>query len=237
MDDPIFLLCNESLAVLNKPGGLLTQAPPGIDSLELRVRAWRSQQIGIAAPYIGIPHRLDRPASGAILVGWSRGATRKLAQQFERRQIEKYYWCVVTGEVSPTAGEWVDWMRKIPDEARSERVNEHHPSAQLAVLRYRVLGRAAGLTWLGIHLETGRTHQIRLQCAARGFPILGDELYGCDRPFGPRTLDQRARWIALHARQLVVPIGGQQDRPMSIEAPLFDHWLSLKKNFPQMGEG
>ncbi len=74
--------------------------------------------------------------------------------------------------------------------------------AQEAVLRYRVRQQWAHTSWLEIELETGRTHQIRVQCAVRGHPVLGDLLYHSTVPFGPATEDERARWIALHAYSL-----------------------------------
>lgn len=228
----------ENWVAINKPGGVLTQAPPGIDSIELRVFRWREEQAGgstASGPYVGVPHRLDRPVSGVILLGLSRNMTRKLAELFQRREVTKHYWAVVEGEVAGEAGTWSDFMRKIPDEARSEVVPADHPEAQLAVLNYRVLGRSSGRTWLRIELETGRTHQIRLQCSSRGYPIWGDELYGARTPFGPQTADLRERWIGLHARRLSFrEPGGQAGAMVTLVAPLFTPWEACAELFPQM---
>src|SRR5437763_936150 len=81
------------------------------------------------------------------------------------------------------------------------------PAAQQAVLHYRTLGPLAlgsgrPATRLEIELETGRMHQVRIQAASRGHPVLGDSLYGATTLFGPETPDPRARSIALHARTL-----------------------------------
>lgn len=225
---------------VNKPGGVLTQAPPGIDSIELRVYRWRqstASRENTSAPYVGVPHRLDRPVSGLLLVGLSRNMTRKLAELFQRREVTKYYWAVVEGEVGEEAGTWSDFMRKIPDEARSEIVPAEHPEAQLAVLNYRVLGRAPGMTWLRVELETGRTHQIRLQCSVRGYPIVGDDLYGARTAFGPQTPDLRERWIGLHARRLSFrEPGGQAGEMINLVAPLFAPWKTIAETFPMMFE-
>lgn len=234
------LILRENWLAVNKPGGVLTQAPPGIDSVELRVFRWRQPPAGggdNAGPYVGIPHRLDRPVSGVLLVGLSRNMTRKLAELFQRREVSKHYWAVVEGEVAEEAGSWSDFMRKIPDEARSEIVPAEHPDAQLAVLNYRVLGRGPGMTWLRIELETGRTHQIRLQCSARGFPIIGDDLYGSRTLFGPQTPDLRERWIGLHARRLSFrEPGGQAGQMMNLVAPLYAPWKAVTETFPMMLE-
>jgi 23S rRNA pseudouridine1911/1915/1917 synthase len=70
------------------------------------------------------------------------------------------------------------------------------------VLHYRTLAAGPEVTWLEIELETGRTHQVRIQAASRGHPLLGDAQYGATVPFGPQYDDQRLRAIALHARML-----------------------------------
>jgi 23S rRNA-/tRNA-specific pseudouridylate synthase len=234
------LVRRDNWIAVNKPAGVLTQAPPGIDSVELRVYRWRQSQLDCFANdacYVGVPHRLDRPVSGVMLLGLSRNMTRKLAELFQRREVTKHYWAVVEGEFAGDAGTWSDFMRKIPDEARSEIVAAEHPDAQLAVLNYQVLGRAAGLTWLRIELETGRTHQIRLQCSARGYPIIGDELYGARMAFGPQTQDTRERWIGLHARRLSFrEPGGQAGQVCTLVAPLYVPWEKLADAFPNMLE-
>ena len=116
--------------------------------------------------------------------------------------VRKVYWTLVEGHVADEQGVWRDFVRKVPDEPRAEIVDRQHPAARLAVLNFRVLQRFAAATWLEIELETGRTHQIRLQAAARGFPVVGDSQYGAKESFGPLTEDLRERWIALHARSL-----------------------------------
>lgn len=204
-DGPGFELLWEggSCLVVGKPPGLLTQAPPGIDSLEVRLKRFLTERDQSAAPpYLAIIHRLDRPASGVLVFARKINAARKLALQFEHREVDKRYWTLVEGQVAEDAGEWIDWMSKVDGEARSEIVPRDGVRAQQAILRYRVLARLASCTWLEIQLQTGRTHQIRLQAAAHGHPVLGDTLYGAKSLFGPPTEDERARWIALHARSL-----------------------------------
>lgn len=189
--------------VFNKPPALLTQAPPGIDSLESRIKRWLMRRGGLdAPPYLATIHRLDRPASGAILFATKINAARKLSLQFEHREVSKTYWAFVEGRVDPSAGRWVDWMRKVEGEPRSEICAPDATGAQEARLTYRVVRESTESTLLEIELETGRTHQIRVQASAHGHPLLGDELYGSRTSFGPPTLDERARWIALHARSL-----------------------------------
>lgn len=218
---------NHCLAV-NKPPGLLTQGvPDGLPSLEALVKTHLKEKYQKAGRvYLGIPHRLDRPVSGVVLFARQTKSAQRLAEQFQNRQVTKIYWAAVEGELQPTEGIWEDWLRKLPDEARSERVEPGTPSAKLARLLYRRLQAISGDTLLEIHLETGRMHQIRLQAALRGHPILGDSLYGSTRSFGPPAKLPRDRIIALHARSLTFlhPI---RYEPMTVTAPLPTAWEVL----------
>jgi len=213
--------------VVAKPGGLLTQAPPGIDSLELRIKRFlkiRDQKPGRV--YLGVPHRLDRPVSGAMVFARHVRAARRISEQFENRTVQKKYWAVVEGCIRPEQGTWSDFIRKIPDEARAEIVDREHPEGRIAVLHYRVLAFLDGATWLEIELETGRMHQVRVQAASRAHPVIGDAQYGSTASFGPQTADPRGRWIALHSRSL------RFRHPMTREivfqtAPLPQPWQGL----------
>jgi 23S rRNA pseudouridine1911/1915/1917 synthase len=218
------LLDQPPVLVVNKPGGILTQAPPGIDSLEKQVREFERERAGVQGNiYLGVPHRLDRPVSGAIVFARNVRAARRLAEQFEYRTVEKTYWVLVEGHVTPDAGTWQDSMRKVPGEARAECVEAAHADAQQAVLHYEVQRRGEFGSWLAVRLETGRMHQIRLQAATRGHAVLGDEQYGAGTRFGPQTEDRRARWIALHARRLAF-LHPKTREPVEAVAPLPPAW-------------
>ncbi len=229
---PDILLEDGAVLVLNKPGGLLTQGPPGIDSLELRMKQFlkvRDEKPGKV--YLGVPHRLDRPVSGVMVVVKNVRAANRISEQLRNRTVTKKYWTVIEGVVgaendsddSPIKGTWTDWMRKLPDQAKSAIASEDHPDAKHAVLHFTVLAQTPSRTLLEIELETGRTHQIRLQCATRGFPIVGDTLYGSEISFGPEVVDLRKRWIALHARRLafVHPISKID---IDQTSPIPKHW-------------
>jgi 23S rRNA pseudouridine1911/1915/1917 synthase len=227
---------DEHCLVVNKPSGLSTQAPRGIDSLEVQVRAllqsrvnadmayWQCDPSGQApAVYLGLPHRLDRPVSGVIVLAKTKKGARKISRQFERRLVRKTYWAAVEGFVEPTEGTWTDSLRKIPGEARVEIVADDHLEAQRALLKFRIIGRTTHGSWLELEPETGRMHQIRVQAASRGWPILGDVQYGSRVAFGTQDEDVRKRAIALHARSLtfVLPV---TQRELTIVAPLAEAW-------------
>jgi RluA family pseudouridine synthase len=206
------LVNDDCLLAINKPSGLPTQAPRQYDSVERRVRSWLAERAGKnpncdtladgRPPYLGLPHRLDRPASGALLLAKTPRAARLISRQFERRQVEKFYWACVSGNVEPAEGAWRDYVRKLPSVPKVEIVSSDAPGALEAILQYRVIGQTPQGSLLEIKPQTGRTHQIRVQAATRGHPLLGDRLYGSTLLFGPRTVGERERAIALHARSL-----------------------------------
>lgn len=215
-DEPCLVVC--------KPPGVATQAPPGIDSLEVRIKAFLTARDNPPhAVYLGVPHRLDRPASGAMVFATRRRAAQKLARQFELREVRKIYWACVEGRPEPAAGTWRDYLRKVYGKPEAEVVGADHPEGRLAVLHYRTLASTEWGSWLEIELETGRTHQVRIQAASRGYPIVGDVQYGSKIPFGPQHDDERLRAIALHARVLefVHPTSRQK---VAVTAPVSEFW-------------
>ena len=218
---------NHCLAVA-KPAPLLTQAPAGVPSLENLVKSYVRERYGKPGNvYLGIPHRIDRPASGVVVFARNTKAARRLAEQFQSRQVSKVYWAIVgrssEGQLPTAEGVWEDWLLKTPEEARSERVTPDTPGARAARLRYRTLQNAADGALLEIEPETGRMHQIRIQAATRGWPVWGDLLYGSTNAFGPPTTVPRDRVIALHARSLTFmhPI---RYEPVTATAPPPSYW-------------
>jgi 23S rRNA pseudouridine1911/1915/1917 synthase len=224
---PLDILYDDGpVLVINKPAGVLTQAPAGIDSLEVRVKDFYRRREGKPADYLGLPHRLDRPVSGAIVFARHARAAQRLSAQFENRTVSKSYWAFVEGEVLPDEGTWSDYLHKRHGMAQAEVVTAEHPAAKHAVLHYRVRWRSDAGTWLEVELETGRTHQIRIQAASRGHAVVGDSQYGSVQAFGDPSLELRDWPIALHARELAFrhPMTPEQ---VAIVAPLPGDWGAL----------
>jgi 23S rRNA pseudouridine1911/1915/1917 synthase len=212
------------LLAVAKPPGLSTQAPPIAGAtLETAVRAYlHGDGAGAAGGFVGTVHRLDRPVSGVVLWAKNPRAARRLSQQFERRQVHKEYWALVAGDPPPEgagAGVWEDWLcREDTGLGRVQACAPGTPRAQRALTRWRsgrVAGLDPGVAWLRLEPETGRMHQLRVQAAARGWPVVGDALYGSTAPF--------PEGIALHARRLEVrhPV---LERPLTFVAPLPASW-------------
>jgi 23S rRNA pseudouridine1911/1915/1917 synthase len=228
---------NHILAVV-KPAPLLTQGvPAGVPTLEALVKQYLKEKYHKAGNvYLGIPHRLDRPVSGVIVFARNSKAARRLAEQFQAHEVRKVYRALVepstSGEVPPAEGHWVDWLLKLPDEARTERVEPNTPGAKRASLRFRRLGVDTGGAMLEIEPETGRMHQIRVQTASRGWSVRGDVLYGSRTSFGPPADLPRDRIIALHAWSLTFlhPI---RYEPVTLTAPLPAAWSEWREDSPQ----
>lgn len=235
IDNPGFDILYEDgpVFVVNKPSGVLIQAPVGIDNLVSRVKRFFQLRDGKGEnQYLGVPHRLDRPASGAIVFARHVRAAQRLSHQFEGRIIGKKYWTIVEGNVDPPSGQWEDFIRKIPDEAVGEVCKPEKADARWALLNYTTLGTVeiqtdGGIiiqgTRLEIELETGRFHQIRIQASSRGHAIWGDSQYGSGVPFGPQTDDFRSRAIALHSRYLSFNHPMREER-VEVFAPLPKAW-------------
>lgn len=154
--------------------------------------------------YLGVVSRLDAPVTGVVLLARTSKAAARLSQQFRERDVEKTYWAIVEGTIAPPAGALTDHLRKDERHRRVHRASSPSAATQFAELSYRTLGHQTGeptlrnsasASLLEVRPITGRKHQIRVQLAAAGFPILGDRKYGSTRRF--------PLGIALHARRLV----------------------------------
>lgn len=231
--DPCRVLYEDfHLLAVDKPAPLLVQAPPGVPNLEAAVKAYiKVKHAKPAGVYLGVPHRLDRPVTGVVVFARNTKAAQRVHAQFEQHRPRKLYWAVVEGEVKPDVGTWEDWVRKVPDEPRAELAREGEPGAKLALLDYRVLHRLPGGTVLELAPLTGRMHQLRVQCASRGHPVFGDNLYSSARPFGPPAELPRDRVIALHARELTLEHPFTK-LPVVITAPVPDTWTGLLPGEP-----
>jgi tRNA pseudouridine32 synthase/23S rRNA pseudouridine746 synthase len=202
------------MLVIDKPPGLAVHAgPPSArnrrESIEDHFDALR----------FGLPrtpalaHRLDRDTSGCLILGRHRKALAQLGKLFRNGEVNKTYWAVVEG--SPATDEGViEFPLGRLDDTRGWWM-KHDPAGQPAVTKWRVMGRADGVTWLALEPVTGRTHQLRVHCAEMGWPIVGDPIYGTAPRFGGPILH-------LHAREIVVPLYNNRE-PIRVVAPVPGH--------------
>jgi 23S rRNA pseudouridine1911/1915/1917 synthase len=220
LEEPHFL-------VVNKPSGMFTQAAPGIENVQQRVvEQLAARDAHPGQPFIGLPHRLDRGTSGTLLLARNQRALKRFGEQFQSRKVAKYYLAAVHGELPEARVTWEDYVRKIPEKPLAEIVPADAADARLAALSCRRLATADGASLALVELHTGRMHQIRLQCAARGYPVLGDWSYGSDRTFGPRDNEGWRQCLALHALRLEFR-HPQTAKLVACTAPIPDLWGTL----------
>ena len=202
---------NHCLAVM-KPNGLLTVGDQTGDEslLEIAKQYLGEKYQKPGAVFLGVVHRLDRPVSGVVLFARTSKAASRLFKQFQDRTVEKLYQAVVEGKITPPEGQLVDWLLK--DEALNQvsRVEPNTAGSREAILRYRTLRKGPNNTLLEIELQTGRSHQIRVQLAGAGHSILGDSKYG--------STTRMQGSIALHAASLTFEHPTRKER-ITVSAP------------------
>ena len=221
------------MIVIDKPAGMAVhRGPKGGASLE---DGFDELRFGLPrAP--ALAHRLDRDTSGCLVLGRHRKALAHLGALFKHGRVGKTYWAVVEGGPDAHEGE-IDLPLGRLDATRGWWMK---PDAKglPALTKWRVLGggedstppgafgatlplqgRDKTLTWLALEPVTGRTHQLRVHCAARGWPIVGDAIYGsAPRHGGPG--------LHLHAAEVVVPLYPRRE-PIRVIAPVPEHMREL----------
>lgn len=193
---PLILYEDNHLLALFKPAGTLTMGDQTGDvTMVDQARDYLRQKYNKPGNvFVGVVHRLDRPVSGVLLFARTSKAAARLSDQFRRGAVKKTYTATVEGRLEENAATLTDWLWKDKNTNRVERVPEGTPGGQKSELKYRVLSREREQTVLEIQPVTGRSHQIRVQLAGRGVPIVGDVKYGSRQRLGGR--------IRLQARSL-----------------------------------
>jgi 23S rRNA (cytosine1962-C5)-methyltransferase len=204
---------------IDKPVGVSSQAadPTNPDDVVTRLKRHLAARSGGTDAYLGVHQRLDRDTSGVLVFARRREANAGLAAQFERRTVRKTYVACVTGWPAKRERETLrDPL--VPDRDGQMRVGSARDrGAVMAVTRVRVLARRGDRAMLELELETGRTHQARVQLAHAGSPIAGDPAYGGGA--APRMM--------LHAAGLGLEHPATR-KPMRFQAPVppeFQAWL------------
>jgi 23S rRNA pseudouridine1911/1915/1917 synthase len=212
---------NHCLAV-NKPAGWLSQADqtgdPSVVDLARQYLKARYNKPGNV--YVGLVHRLDRPVSGVLLLARTSKAAARLARAFHDNLAQKTYWAWVEGRWPDRSGSLADCLIKDHASNRVRVARPGEPGARLARLEYRVLARAPRATLLELKPATGRAHQLRVQLASRGYPILGDQRYGSRQALPAADGGRR---IALHARSLEI-MHPTSRATLALTAPVPEDW-------------
>jgi len=203
---------DDDLLVIDKPPGLLTIATERERERTAYRLVW--DYLASASPPRRpfIVHRLDRETSGLLVIAKSPRVKRELQAQFEARSVERRYVAVVEGRVRAERGRLSSWL--VEDRGlrvRSRGGARGREEGRHALTEYRVLERRGDVTVLGLELGTGRRHQIRVQLAELGHPVVGDLDHG--------SRGSPIRRLCLHATRLgfVHPATG---RPVVYDTPV-----------------
>tara|TARA_B110000908_G_C10232553_1_gene441417 strand:+ start:822 stop:1505 length:684 start_codon:yes stop_codon:yes gene_type:complete len=185
------------LLIINKPAGLLVQGDKtGDESLLDKGKAYIKEKYNKPGlVYLGLPHRLDRPTSGIVVLAKTSKALERLNKLFQTREIQKTYWAIVKANPPEVEATLSGFMYKNQEKNRSYVHAKPKKGAQLAELSYKIIGKSKYYNLLEVTPVTGRHHQIRVQLASIGCPIKGDIKYGFKRSNPDRS-------IHLHARKL-----------------------------------
>lgn len=183
---------DEEILVCEKPAGLPVQsARVGVRDMVSGLRNYLAEKQGSkrrGIPYLGLVHRLDQPVQGVMVFAKTKEAAAALSAQAADGRMKKIYQAVTACPPAEDEGTLTDWLLKDGRTNTSRVVLEGTKDAKKAVLSWRVLKRAEGCAWLEIELHSGRHHQIRVQMAHAGMPLLGDRKYGASDAPGAAQL-------------------------------------------------
>lgn len=223
----LILFEDKALIALNKPFGLAVQGGAKtarhIDGMlaALEKNGERPRLV----------HRLDRDTGGLLLLAKTRAAAATLGGSFQRHEVEKTYWALVAGSPSPREGT-IDFkiakrMVRAGEAEREMVVPAEGEDAKKAITDFQTVEDAGGsAAFVALRPRTGRTHQLRVHCAAMGTPIVGDGKYG-----GPLAkLEGVAPKMHLFCRAMTFP-HPETGKPVTIKAPLTGHMLDTWKFF------
>ncbi len=197
---PDILLEDNHCLAIAKPAGLLTMSDDtGDETASDLARSYlREKYRKPGNVFLGVVHRLDRPVSGALLFARTSKAASRLSDQFRRGAVRKTYLAAVEGRINAGGGELIDWLSKDRSRNHVQVVQSTVPGARECRLRYRVIETGEDQTLLEICPLTGRSHQIRVQLANLGHPIVGDLRYGARDALGARIMLHAARLEFIH---------------------------------------
>ena len=230
-DIPLDVVFEDSdIIVVNKPKGMVVHPAAGnlsgtlVNALLHRCGSSLSGIGGVLRP--GIVHRIDKDTSGLLVVAKNDVAHRALAEELKYHGIEREYHALALGGFKNTGGTVDLPIGRHPKDRKKMAVLVGSDTAKNAVTHYEVLEVLCGISYLKLHLETGRTHQIRVHMSHLGHPLVGDTVYGGgNTPFEKRH-PQLISGQALHAKRLSLTHPRTGER-MTFECPLPDEFKEL----------
>lgn len=208
---------DEDILVINKPAGMLSQkANPQDVSANEYILSYLIEKGELTEDMLrtfkpSVCNRLDRNTSGLLIAGKTLNGLQKMAEALKNRTVQKYYRCIVKGEMHENAY-LKGWLIK-DEKTNKVTVYKNKPNgksadeAQAIETEYRVIHAHAGYTELEVHLITGRSHQIRAHLASIGHPIIGDTKYGAKSVNMKFAKEVHVKSQLLHAYRMVFEDG------------------------------
>ncbi len=220
---------DKAVLVLNKPAGLAVQGGSGqLKHLDAMLDCLRFD----AGERPKLVHRLDKDTSGVLVLARSSEAARSLTRAFREGSVRKLYWAAVAGVPKQAAGEIDLPLAKTGGKGQEKMRPQAEEEGEAALTLYVTVAQAGRkAAWMALRPVTGRTHQLRVHCAALGHPILGDGKYGGKEAF-PR-IEGLPGQLLLHARSIALPdpLTGTTLRVVApLPAQMLQAWQALGFN-------
>ena len=172
---------DNDLAVINKRAGIVVHPANGhysgtlVNAILYHIKDLSGIN-GEIRP--GIVHRLDKDTSGLLIIAKNDKAHLKLSQMFHDKTVKKTYLAILKGKLNQKSGRIVTQIGRDKNDRKKMAVINDLNSGKTAITNYEVISQAEKFTLVKVHIETGRTHQIRVHMKHLGYPILGDSVYG-----------------------------------------------------------
>jgi 23S rRNA pseudouridine1911/1915/1917 synthase len=218
---------NHLIAINKRPSDIVQGDKTGDEPLSEAVKRYIKKKYDKPGNvFLGVVHRLDRPASGVVMFARTSKALSRMNELIRNNEITKTYWAVVKNKPPQDQGNLVHYLIKNQSRNTSFAFPETGKNRKKAELNYKLIAQSDNYYLLEVDLVTGRHHQIRVQLSAIGCPIRGDLKYGFDR-------SNKDASIHLHAREVrfIHPVSNKK---IMIEAqppqdPLWDHFSEIVK--------
>lgn len=202
------------IIVINKRAGEIVQGDKtGDESLCDTAKQYLKEKY--AKPgnvFIGLPHRLDRPVSGIVVLAKTSKALERLNRMFSEGSVKKIYWAITKQKPQKPEAELDSWILRNEKMNKSFSYSKEVKGSKHALLRYRLIESSQNYNLIEVELKTGRHHQIRCQLSSIGCPIKGDLKYGAQRSNPDGSISLHARYI-----EFIHPVSKEQ---VQITAPV-----------------